>query len=100
MRIPHVILIAFVSLVVGGTLVATSLLVSGSEPQLGPAVVLTPIGTPPPASPTTPAPPTPSPTPSPDNGAAIVPQCAPSSDDDACDDDWDDYDEDVELDGD
>lgn len=109
MHIPRFILAAFITLVLGGTIVATTLLVSSSEPRLGETIVVTPHGTPPPAptpSPTqkpTPTPsPTaaPSPTPSssapPSDGAEVVPGCAPLAVGDDCDDvyDWDDPDDD------
>lgn len=124
MRIPRFILIAFLILVVAGTALATSQLVSNSAPQLGEPIVVTPVGTPPPTSPTVPTSPTASPSPSPttatpttkaptppppssaptgpaptESGAVVVPGCAPlaGNDDDDCDDwddDWDDFDDD------
>lgn len=114
---PRFILLAFIAVVVGGAFLATALLTSSSEPQLGEIVVVTPAGTPPPTTPPpTPAPaPTPSPsktappsataTPSPSatpspppEGAVAVPGCAPLAGDDDCDDDWDgdDWDDDAD----
>ncbi len=115
MQIPRFILVTFLAVLVGGTLLATALLVSSSEPDLGESIVMTPEGTTPPsiptnapsstpAAPTTPAPsaapttPAPSATPMPPvspapppNGAIEVPACAPLTGDEDCDDDWDDY---------
>lgn len=111
MHIPRFILITFIALVVGGTMVATGLLVSNSEPRLGDTIVVTPQGTPPPTtapptsstqSPTTAPPATDSPTPPPPSsaptapeGAVEVPGCAPLAGDDDCDDldDGDDLDD-------
>ncbi|AIY00989.1 hypothetical protein ART_1390 [Arthrobacter sp. PAMC 25486] len=110
MHIPRFILITFIALVVGGTMVATGLLASNSEPRLGDTIVVTPQGTPPSTtapptpspSPTTAPPATNSPTPPPPSsnptapeGAIEVPGCAPLTGDDDCDDwdDWDDWDD-------
>lgn len=106
MQIPRFILVTFLAVLVGVTLLATALLVSSSEPRLGESILMTPEGTAPPsiptnapssapAAPTSPAPsatpmPPVSPAPPP-NGAVEVPACAPLTGDEDCDDDWEDY---------
>ncbi|MET4003460.1 MULTISPECIES: hypothetical protein [Arthrobacter] len=47
MQIPRFILITFLAVLVGGTTLATTLLVSSSEPELGESIVVTPAWTPP-----------------------------------------------------
>ena len=119
MHMPRFILLAFIAVVVGGAFLATALLTSSSEPQLGEIVVVTPAGTPPPTTPPPTPAPTPAPTPSPSKtappsatatpspsatpspppeGAVPVPGCAPLAGDDDCDDDWDgdDWDDDAD----
>lgn len=109
MHIPRFILITFIALVVGGAMVSTGLLASNSEPRLGDTIVITPVGTPPPAPPpastvspspsptlappptNSSAPPPPWSTPPAPEGAIVVPGCAPLVGDDDCDDAWDDY---------
>lgn len=63
MQIPRFILVTFLALLVGGTVLATALLVSSSEPHLGDSIVMTPEGTPPPDSPPSTLPDSPSETP-------------------------------------
>ncbi|MBP2413948.1 hypothetical protein JOF48_002747 [Arthrobacter stackebrandtii] len=79
MHIPRFILAAFITLVVGGTIVATTLLVSSSEPRLGDTIVVTPHGTPPPSRTPTPAP-EPSATATPSPGPSASPTTAPPTD--------------------
>lgn len=101
MHVPRFIILSFIGLLLASILTATALLASGSEPELGDSIVVTPLPVPGPAlNPSSTRLPKTTALKTVEPGAVPVPPCVvvAGSDDDCADDDVDDLDKQDELD--